>query len=454
METPSHSSDGGYDYQFVDTPLDRVVCVICCLPSRDPYMTECCGHVYCKSCLDNAKAKQYASCSMCKDEHFTTFCNKQINREVRGLHIYCTNKEKGCEWEGEIRDISAHIGSDDGCQFKEVKCPNGCKELVQRHYLPKHIKYECSHREIECQYCHSKVKLLFADGRHLEECPKLPLLCPNGCGKVEIILREDMEAHRKECPLEVIQCEYHSVGCDVRMPRKRQTEHEAQNVEKHLRLTKGELGSTKVELASTKNELGLRVNNLEAMMKILTSSGSTDLATVCSNPTLVASQAKWSMQLAAMEATSLLDEQTCPVIMKFTDLYEFDNDRCDWNRNFFSHKRGYRMKIWVSPDYGPGYVDISTYVMQGPYDEHLRWPLREKFQVTLLNQVTDDEHITVTLTYDDNTPDDVARVLGSDGDDCSEMLECQLIASRDLIKTTPMCAYLKNDCILLKVDKI
>ena len=444
---------GGYDYQFVDTPLDRVVCVICHLPSRDPHMTECCGHVFCKSCLDNAKATQYASCSMCEDEHFTTFCNKQINREVRGLRIYCTNKEKGCEWEGEIRDISAHIGNNDGCQFKEVECLNGCEELVQRHCLPSHIKYKCTHREVECQYCHSKVKLLFADGTHLEECAKLPLPCPNGCGKVEMILREDVEGHRKECPLEVIQCEYHSVGCDVRMPRKRQREHEEQNIEKHLRLTKAELGSAKIELASTKNELGLRVNNLETMMKILTSLGSTDLATVCSNPSLIASQAQWSMQLAAMETTSLLEDQVCPVIMKFTDLYEFDNDHCDWNRNFFSHERGYRMKIWVSPDYGHGYVEILMYVTQGPYDEHLRWPLREKFQVTLLNQVTDDEHITVTLTYDDNTPDDVASVLSSE-DGCSEMLECKLIASRDLIKGTPTCAYLKNDCILLKVDKI
>ena len=453
MNIAGHSSDGGYDYQFVDTPLDRVVCVICHLPSRDPHMTECCGHVFCKSCLDNAKAKQYAACSMCKDEHFNTFCNKQINREVKDLHIYCTNKEKGCEWEGEIRDISNHLGNTDGCQFEEMECPNDCKELIQRQLLVNHTKSECPHREVECQYCRDKVKLLFADGAHLEECPKLPLPCPNSCEKIEMILREDMEAHRKECPLEIIHCEYHNIGCDIRMPRKRQREHKEQNMEKHLRLTKLELTSTKDELTLTKSELELRVSNLETMVKILTSSGSSDLNTVCSNPSLIASQARWSMQLAAMETTCLLEDQTCPAIMKFTDLYKFDHDSCYWNRNFFSHERGYRMKVWVSPDYGPGYVEILMYVMKGPYDEDLRWPLKAKFQVTLLNQVTDDQHITVTLTYDDNTPDEVARVLGSN-EDCSELLDCELIASRDLIKTTPTCAYLKNDCILLKVDKI
>ena len=49
------SSIGGYDCSFINTPHDRFVCKICHLPSRDPYLSVCCGHVFCKSCLDNAK---------------------------------------------------------------------------------------------------------------------------------------------------------------------------------------------------------------------------------------------------------------------------------------------------------------------------------------------------------------------------------------------------------------
>ena len=446
MEKASHSSDGGYDYQFVYTPLDRVVCVICHLPGRDPHMTECCGHVFCKSCLDNAKATQYASCSMCKDVQFNAFCNKQINREVQSLHVYCTNKVNGCEWEGEIRDISNHL---DGCQFEEVECPNGCEELIQRQCLPNHIEYECTHREVNCQYCHSKVKLLFADGTHLEECPKLPLPCPNGCGKVEMILREDMEVHRKECLLEVIECEYHGVGCDMRMARKRQREHDKENIEKHLRMTKAELTSSKDVLASTKSELEFRVSNLEMMIKMLTGSGSFDLRAVCSDPSLVASQAKWSMQLAAVETRLLLEDQTCPVIMKFTDLQA--NNCYYWNRHFFSHERGYRMEISVGPYLDDGYVSVFLYVAKGPYDENLRWPLRGKFQISLLNQVTDDEHVTVTMTYDDDTPDSCASRI-EDDDDERDSMDSDLF--KDLHKATPTCAYVKNDCILMRVCKI
>ena len=450
METTGHSSDGGYDYQFVDTPLDRVVCVICHLPSRDPHMTECCGHVFCKSCLDKAKATRYASCSMCKDDDFNTFCNKQINREVLSIRVYCTNKEKGCEWEGEIRDISIHLENSDGCQFEEVECPNECKELIQRQYLGSHVKSKCSHREVECQYCCEKVKLLFADGLHLEECPKLPLPCPNGCEKIEMILREDMEAHRKDCSLELIQCEYHSVGCDMKITRKRKPEHDEENVKKHLHLTKVELASTKSELASTNN----RVTNLEMMIKTLIGSSGTDLGTLCSNPLLVASQARWSIHLAALEATSLLDEQTSPVIMKMTNFHEYEIDESpDWYKHFFSHERGYRMQIWINPGL-PEHMELSMYITHGPYDEDLRWPLRAKFQITLLNQITDCEHHTVTMAYDENTPNMSADRRFEEDEDLCYPVECKLISKRDLHKITPTCAYVRNDCILLKVCKL
>jgi len=62
-----------------------------------------------------------------------------------------------------------------------------------------------------------------------------------------------MEAHRKECPLEMVQCEYQNVGYEERMMRKRKGEHEEEKMEAHLLLTKRnnhqELADTKVQLA-------------------------------------------------------------------------------------------------------------------------------------------------------------------------------------------------------------
>ena len=445
MEQASRCSHGGYNHQFVNTPMDHVICVICHLPSRDPHITGCCGYIFCKSCVENVKVTEHTSCPMCKDEQFEIFFNKQIHREVQDLRAYCTNKKKGCKWTGELRDIAFHLDNTDGCQFEEVTCPNDCKKQMKRRLLSNHIKFKCPYREVKCQYCSNNVKRLFVDSTHLEECPKLPLPCPNGCRKVKL-LREDLEAHRKECPLELIQCEYHDVGCGMKTTRKRLREHDEKRTEKHLHLTTTELTSTKAELASMKSGLKSRIDNLETMLKIVTG---LDCGGVYPDTSLLASQARWSMQLAATEATSLLEDQTLPAIMKFTDYYDFEVDRLYWCKDFFSHERGYKMSISLGPDSGIGDVSVFLHIRKGPHDDELTWPIAETFQVTLLNQLSNDKHVSVMVNFKD-TPFD--RVINDDDDGDFSM--DSLIASKDLHKTTLTCAYLKNNCVILKVCKM
>ena len=98
---------GGYKYEFSNTLPDRIVCKICRRPSRDPYLSICCGHVFCKTCIDQVKrassvSLSSAACSMCHDKEFPTVPNKQIDREVKSLIVACTNKQNGCMWKGEI----------------------------------------------------------------------------------------------------------------------------------------------------------------------------------------------------------------------------------------------------------------------------------------------------------------------------------------------------------------
>ena len=120
---------GGYDYEFVTKPLDIFVCKICYLPSRDPHLSMCCGHIFCKSCLDHAKeaivtlskrSYYYNACPVCRNEEFATVPNKQIHREVRSLQIFCTNKERGCTWQGEINNLCNHLECSNGCQYEVV----------------------------------------------------------------------------------------------------------------------------------------------------------------------------------------------------------------------------------------------------------------------------------------------------------------------------------------------
>ena len=117
---------------------------------------------------------------------------------------------KDRKWQGELNDINSHLGNSDGCQFEEVEGSNECGKMIRRQYLTSHVETECPRRKVNCQYCHDTGEHQFIEGQHKEECPKLPLPCPNNCEPGNVI-REDMEAHRKKCPLEMIQCGYITV---------------------------------------------------------------------------------------------------------------------------------------------------------------------------------------------------------------------------------------------------
>ena len=94
-----------------------------------------------------------------------------------------------------------------------------------------------------------------------------------------------MEAHRKECPLEMIECEYYSVGCEARMARKDQEKHKKENMEEHLMKTQSKLTDTTNQLTIALQ----RITTLEATMGI-----------TVTRTTVIESSLRWSVKLAAM----------------------------------------------------------------------------------------------------------------------------------------------------------
>ena len=274
IATPSNGR-GGFDYSFVDAPPDELVCKICHHPSREPHLSVCCGHTFCKTCLDDAKRfKRTVSvdeeaknaCPVCREKNFTAFPNKQNERAVKSLHVLCTNKNKGCHWQGELNSIVDHLVNNNGCPFEEVSCSNECGLSLQRQHLRKHLDAECPRNKVTCQYCNTIGEHQFINGQHQkEECPQFPLSCPNKC-KVGRILRENMEAHRAECPLEMIQCEYYEIGCKDSMARKDEVKHNKEEMENHLSLMKSEYLHTKRKLAELESSMEHRIQLVENMM--------------------------------------------------------------------------------------------------------------------------------------------------------------------------------------------
>ena len=448
MAIATPNDNGGYEYELVNTPPDRLICKICHLPSRDPYLSVCCGHVFCKSCLDNVKkaAAITNACPVCRDEEFVTFPNKQADREIRSLRIFCTNKEKGCEWEGELNDINNHQGNSnmDGCQFEEINCFNECGKKIQRRYMTGHVKSRCPRRKVNCQYCHDTGEHQFIEGQHKEECPKLPLPCPNKC-EVGNVLREDMEAHRKECPLEIIQCEYYSVGCEVRMARKDKEKHiyKKENIEEHLMMTNYELTNTKAQLAAALKQM-------------------TSLTAILMNaqlgPNTAASHANIrSVHLDSKAEIFKCGNQTCPVTIKMSEYSVKRRDAIEWYSDpFYTHNKGYKMclNIFAAGSDGEStHLSVYLHLMKGPYDDELTWPLTEELEIKLLNQINDSEHDSGTITYNDDIPDCYTeRVTNSIKSECGWGWP-EYASNEDLNEITPTCQFLKDDCLFFQVTK-
>lgn len=416
---PDESSEikyGGYEFEFVlamDGNLEDIfMCKICHLPSRNAQLSVCCGHTFCKSCLDRMKHSTTSSkaCPVCRKKKFEIVANKQVDRKIRSLHVFCTNKEKGCRWQGELNDIDSHISKNNskGCVYEHIECKHGCGETLQRQHITKHMKIDCSHRKVNCQYCNLSGAYHFITGDHKETCPKVVVQCPNHC-EVDNILREEMDEHRKVCSLEVVSCKYLRLGCGTRIARKEMEQHSHRNIERHLQLTTERL-----------EKLEHTVSKLEN----------------------VVSQLVWFSRLASMASDSEL--QVTPVIIRITEFNTKKFERYRWKSpHFYTDNGGFDMYMKVN--FASSYLKI--YMSLGLNDDdQLRWPLRGTFEIKLLNQISDAEHYSRRIVYDDRCPDNVA---GRDA--VHSWGISRFISYWNLCSSSSTCQYVKSDSVYLKV---
>ena len=74
-----------------------------------------------------------------------------------------------------------------------------------------------------------------------------------------------------------------------------------------------------------------------------------------------------------------------------------------------------------------------------------------KFEIKLLNQISDSEHHLKTVTFDDNDP--VDRVIESNRSNSGYGF-LQYLSNKDLNKITPTRQYLKDDRLFFQVTKL
>jgi len=243
------------------------------------------------------------------------------------------------------------------------------------------------------------------------------------------------------------------------MVRKDQEKHINDNMKKHLRLTTLVLNDTKLELANTKDQftqLTQRMNTLEMLMYLTTDKAVTRPT---SSAAVIESSLRWSDKLTAMAMMSKSGDQECPVLFKMVDYnkQKVKNAKL-FSDSFYTHNKGYKMCLRVDAG-GDGdgkgtHLSVYLCIMKGPHDDELKWPLRGKFEIKLLNQISDSQHHSLTSTFDEHTTGDSDKRITKGERAKHGFGKPQFISNVNLYKTTPLHQFLKDDCLFIQVTKL
>ena len=580
---------GGYECEIVRPPEKiQTECSICLQVLKEPQLISCCGHNFCRSCIERVK-KDDKNCPLCNEADFTLMHNKGLERSLKEFEVFCTHQKNGCKWVGELSMLEQHLNADsepekqfEGCDFVEVKCMHECGRCFQRCFLGNHQADECPKRPFSCDYCR-EYESIFEDvvNHHYPVCKCYPLSCPNNCTPYAIE-RQHLEHHlSKDCPLQVVNCDFHYTGCEVKLPRSEMPAHLAENYthmsllatfnqklvhkndemakvlleknEEIKRLTEDlqrEAGASQTAIDALRQDneaLRFRTQLLEdqvqrdnealrqetqnqmehatlALKEELKQDLQENIAAEVERQKTIAKESEMvrqemfdqsEMELTApavrrketylkQDTTSQAQYQVLkgevdqlwkdtvtvpqflalqasveklyhhvhivPVQLTMTDFekHKRKNDRW-YSEPFYTHPDGYKMCLGVyangSGDGKGTHVTVYVHLMQGEFNNHLKWPFRGDITIQLLNQLEDEEHHSKTIHFTDRTHDHSAgrvttgerglgwgyatfiahtNLVGEDDDSDDDVY--------DIHPTKYM--YLKSDSLYFKVTKV
>ena len=410
-------ASGGYDCVFVETPPPAIQteCPICLHILKEPCLISCkCGKKICRECVEPI-TKGGRPCPFCNKSDFTYMRDHGLERSLKEFEVWCSNKEKGCDWRGKLGEYEQHLNPSPspesqltGCQFVEVKCVYECGKWFERRHMKSHQTKQCTERPYSCQYCKDyDSTFIEVTEVHYTDCGDYPVNCPNNCQE-QPLKRQELESHlENDCPLVNIDCPFSYAGCDAQFPRKDMSEH-MKDTATHLTL----LASVTHSLVKENKQLREEVDKLKVDLHL-----------------------------------------------GFPKVYHVEKtDEEVYLPKFYTHHNGYKMCLYVAPNgYGDGngtHVSIFTQLMKGSYDFNLKWPFRGQVTIQIVNQAGDHDHIEKTTTYNDQTPDDTAGRVSS-GEKSRGWGKPHFLAHSDLeYNAVKKTQYLKDNQLIIHVVKV
>ena len=316
----------------------------------------------------------------------------------------CCNIKNGCPWEGTLETLKDHVAE---CVYAFVLCPNTCyteasykdeetlppRSKILKKNLEHHLTNKCVERQYKCQDCGKEGTYRVITGRHQDICEKKIVICPSkGCGLQ--LEQGQVKTHLKEfCNYAKVFCKYASIGCEMTMMRKYIGEHEE---------------DYKLHFPIAVDKISELVNGFQGN-----------------------SQSKHS------KVTFKLSNYSIKTKLRKHDFRPFYTSPCGYKLCFFLYPIG-------CGEGSKSHLSVFLKVLHGPFDDQLVWPFKCNFTVELLNQLTDSNHCSHTITYDGGN---IHGRPGGDGWGIQTYLELSKLAYNSSKNTH----YLKDDTLYFRV---
>ena len=129
-----------------------------------------------------------------------------------------------------------------------------------------------------------------------------------------------------------------------------------------------------------------------------------------------------------------------------------------FSSGFYSHVGGYRMCLKVFPDgvvSGRGKcMSVTVVLMRGENDDHLIWPFRGEVTFSVLNQASDNHHVTETAKFDRTEGSEVNRRVIDGERNAHGRGFPEFLHHRVLQFGSEGRQYLLGDAVYVRVDRV
>lgn len=248
--------------------IEDLQCKLCDKVAVPP-MTCPDEHIFCKACIESHLAAN-PFCPQGGEELSIRDLSKSglAERITARLTITCKNSSSsgnthlvgairkrlryplGCRWVGKVCDLAKHEAS---CSFRSIECAACGRKDIPRVGKQAHLQL-CAERITACELCEKKMPIRKLD-EHLKKCPLATVYCPNHCllspdrtTDVTLLRRKDVASHLKECPRQLVDCEFRDMGCSFRGYRNDMSKHMEKAMQAHLAALRTHLVDVRREL--------------------------------------------------------------------------------------------------------------------------------------------------------------------------------------------------------------